>query len=85
MPVARNCWVAPAGTEASTGSTASDTSAGGVTCMNALPPSAPLVAETVAVPTPTPVASPLASTVARPGSLLDQVTLDVRSAVEPSV
>jgi hypothetical protein len=85
VPVAVNCWVAPLVIEGFAGVTAIDCSVAAVTVSNVDPAIDDDVAVMVEVPTPAPVASPDALIVAVAVVPEDQVTVDVRFCVEPSL
>src|SRR6202044_2754586 len=85
VPVAVNCCVAPLAIDGFGGVTAIDCSVAAVTVRVVEPLIAPDVALIVEVPTPAPLASPEALIVAVVVVLEDQVTLDVRFCVEPSL
>jgi hypothetical protein len=71
VPVAVNCCVSPAATEAALGLTAIEISTGAVTVNPAVPLIVPAVAVTVVAPCVTPVATPLLLTIATP--VVDEV------------
>src|SRR5277367_3847196 len=85
VPVAVNCWVAPLVIEGFAGVTAIDCSVAAVTVRTVAPLIAPDVALIVEVPTPAPVARPAVVIVAVAVVPEDQVTVDVRFWVEPSL
>jgi hypothetical protein len=85
VPVAVNCCVAPLAIDGFGGVTAIDCSVAAVTVRVVEPLIAPDVALIVEVPTPAPLASPEALIVAVVVVPEDQVTLDVRFCVEPSL
>src|SRR5277367_5122416 len=85
VPVAVNCFVAPLVIEGFAGVTAIDCSVAAVTVRTVEPLIAPDVALIVEVPTPAPVARPAVVIVAVVVVPEDQVTLDVRFCVEPSL
>jgi hypothetical protein len=83
--VAVNCWVAPLVIEGFAGVTAIDCSVAAVTVSTVDPEIDDDVAVMVEVPTPAPLARPAALIVAVAVVPDDQVTLDVRFCVEPSL
>ena len=85
VPVAVNCCVAPLAIDGFAGVTAIDCSVAAVTVSKVEPLIAPDVALIVEVPTPAPVARPAALMVAVAVVPEDQVTLDVRFCVVPSL
>jgi len=85
VPVAVNCCVSPLATLELAGVTAIETSAAAFTVSVVLPMMAPEVAEIVVVPTARLVARPVAAMVAVAGVDDDQVAVEVRFCVEPSV
>jgi hypothetical protein len=85
VPVAVNCWVAPLAIDGFAGVTAIDCRVAAVTVRTVDPLIAPDVALMAEVPTPAPVASPAALIVAVAVVPDDQVTLDVRFWVVPSL
>src|SRR5271167_2312160 len=85
VPVAMNCCVAPLVIEGFAGVTAIDCSVAAVTVRTVAPLIAPDVALIVEVPTPAPVARPAVVIVAVAVVPDDQVTLDVRFCVVPSL
>jgi hypothetical protein len=85
VPVAVNCCVAPLVIDGFAGVTAIDCNVAAVTVRVVEPLIAPDVALIVEVPTPAPLASPEALIVAVVVVPEDQVTLDVRFCVEPSL
>jgi hypothetical protein len=85
VPVAVNCCVAPLAIEGFAGVTAIDCSVAAVTVRVVEPLIAPDVALIVEVPTPAPLASPEALIVAVVVVPDDQVTVDVRFCVVPSL
>jgi methylglyoxal synthase len=85
VPVAVNCWVAPLVIEGFAGVTAIDCSVAAVTVSKVEPLIAPDVALIVEVPTPAPVASPDVLIVAVVVVPDDQVTVDVKFCVVPSL
>jgi hypothetical protein len=85
VPVAVNCCVAPLVIDGFAGVTAIDCSVAAVTVRTVEPLIAPEVAVIVEFPTPAPVARPAALIVAVVVVPEDQVTLDVRFCVVPSL
>jgi hypothetical protein len=85
VPVAVNCCVAPLAIDGFAGVTAIDCSVAAVTVRTVEPLIAPEVAVIVEFPTPAPVARPAALIVAVVVVPEDQVTLDVRFCVVPSL
>src|ERR1700678_4079035 len=85
VPVAVNCCVAPLAIEGFAGVTVIDCSVAAVTVSKVEPLMDDDVAVIVEVPTPAPVARPAALIVAVVVVPEDQVTLDVRFCVEPSL
>src|SRR6202522_2365529 len=85
VPVAVNCCVAPLAIDGFAGVTAIDCSVAAVTVRVVEPLIAPDVALMVEVPTPAPLASPESLIVAVVVVPDDQVTLNVRFCVEPSL
>src|SRR5271167_485290 len=85
VPVAVNCCVAPLAIEGLAGVTAMDCSVAAVTVSKVEPLIAPDVALIVEFPTPAPVARPAALIVAVVVVPDDQVTVDVRFCVAPSL
>jgi hypothetical protein len=85
VPVAVNCCVAPLAIEGFAGVTAIDCSVAAVTVSKVDPLIEDDVAVIVELPTPAPVARPAALIVAVVVVPDDQVTLDVRFCVEPSL
>src|SRR5271163_1345066 len=85
VPVAVNCCVAPLVIEGFAGVTAIDCNVAAVTVRTVEPLIAPDVALIVEVPTPAPVARPAVVIVAVVVVPDDQVTVDVRFWVEPSL
>ncbi len=85
VPVAVNCCVAPLAIDGFAGVTAIDCNVAAVTVRVVEPLIAPDVALIVEVPTPAPVARPAALMVAVAVVPEDQVTLDVRFCVVPSL
>src|SRR5271163_3447852 len=85
VPVAVNCWVAPLMIDGIAGVTAIDCNVAAVTVRTVEPLIAPDVALIVEVPTPAPVARPAVVIVAVAVVPDDQVTLDVRFCVVPSL
>src|SRR5512142_617031 len=63
-PVAVNAWLVPAAMVGVSGEIAMELRAAGVTVRDALPTTAPRVAEMVALPTPVPLATPVLAMVA---------------------
>jgi hypothetical protein len=85
VPVAVNCCVAPLAIDGFAGVTAIDCSVTAVTVRTVEPLIAPDVAVIVEVPTPAALARPAALIVAVAVVPEDQVTLEVRFCVEPSL
>src|SRR5277367_6196998 len=85
VPVAMNCCVAPLVIEGFAGVTAMDCSVAAVTVSTVEPEIDDDVAVMVEVPTPAPLASPAALIVAVAVVPDDQVTVEVRFWVEPSL
>jgi hypothetical protein len=85
VPVAVNCCAAPLVIDGFAGVTAIDCSVAAVTVSTVEPLIAPDVALIVEVPTPAPVASPAALIVAVEVVPDDQVTVEVRFSVVPSL
>src|SRR5271154_5542830 len=85
VPVAVNCCVAPLVIEGCAGATVIDCTVAAVTVRTVEPLIAPDVALIVEVPTPAPVARPAVVIVAVVVVPDDQVTVDVRFWVEPSL
>ena len=85
VPVAVNCCVAPLAIDGFAGVTAIDCRVAAVTVRVVDPLIAPDVALIVEFPTPAPVASPAALIVAVEVVPEDQVTVDVRFCVVPSL
>jgi hypothetical protein len=85
VPVAVNCCVAPLAIDGFAGVTAIDCNVAAVTVSKVEPEIDDDVAVMVEVPTPAPVARPAALIVAVVVVPEDQVTLDVRFCVEPSL
>jgi hypothetical protein len=85
VPVAVNCCVAPLAIDGFAGVTAIDCSVAAVTVRTVEPLIPPEVAVIVEFPTPAPVARPAALIVAVVVVPEDQVTLDVRFCVVPSL
>src|SRR5271154_1854511 len=85
VPIAVNCCVAPLVIEGFAGVTAIDCSVAAVTVRSVEPLIDDDVAEIVEVPTPAPLARPAALIVAVVVVPEDQVTLDVRFCVVPSL
>ena len=85
VPVAVNCCVAPLVIDGFAGVTAIDCNVAAVTVNTVEPLIVPDVAVIVEFPTPAPVASPAALIVAMDVVPEDQVTLDVRFCVVPSL
>src|SRR5271163_3222622 len=83
--MAVNCWVAPLVIDGFAGVTAIDCNVAAVTVSNVEPEIDNDVAVIVEVPTPAPEAKPTALIVAVAVVPEDQVTLDVRFCVEPSL
>src|ERR1700678_4029482 len=85
VPVAVNCCVAPLAIDGFAGVTAIDCSVAAVTASKVDPLMDDDVAVIVEVPTPAPLARPVVLIVAVVVVSEDQVTLDVRFCVEPSL
>jgi len=85
VPIAVNCWVNPAKTEALDGVTAIEVRFGGPIVMLLLPVTLPETAEIVAFPWATPLTSPPEVTVAIDGFEELQVTEPVKFLVLPSL
>jgi len=85
VPVAVNCWLVPAATDAVPGLTAIDRSSGAVTAMLVELVTVPELALILAVPIAVPITSPPAFTSATEGASEAQVTEAVTSCLLPSV
>ena len=85
VPIAANCWAAPATMLELEGLTAIEMSVGELMVKRVDPFTAPAVALIVVWPADTPVATPVGPMLATPGDELAQFTDAVRSCWEPSV